>query len=124
MSSNNPGSVPQKDKMLKCYYVGDPSEPKTKRGQDKYGYVHCQVWVYIRQEGENRLSLWDGGSGIGSAKTLISARKQLHAHVRNRMEITRAKLVAHLAAIDEALATLGDQPLKLERYAGTYKDNP
>jgi hypothetical protein len=105
---------------LKDYYVGDP-EPNKKRGRDKFGRVHCLLWLIVYSKGDffakpNEHSLGNSGSGIGKAKNLMDAREKLHHHAVERLERMKTKTENELKRINKALEQLGDDPANLEQF--------
>jgi hypothetical protein len=57
-------------------------------------------------------------------RVLIKGYAQEHNHRTARLKSDRKEVVDHLRRIDEALAQLGDDPANIEKWEGTYEENP
>ena len=114
---------PDKDKVMSVYYVGHPAKPET-TGQDKYGHVHCLVWVYYKRESARRYSLWSNGCGIGEAKSVKEAKAKLREFAMARLGFKLIALEDELLRVKQAMDLLSGGPMMLEMFAGKYRSTP
>lgn len=108
--------------ILKNYYIGDP-KPGLKRGQDKYGYVHCLEWliIYVKKVGVYKVA-WNG-CGIGEAETLADAKKQVYDYAVQDMQRKLNDATDKVNKLSVALKVLREGGVKaLDKYEGPYRN--
>lgn len=117
-------------KHILNYYIGDPDPTihgdKWDRGQDKHGSVHCLLWVYLCPKGffakPDEYAVGVGGGGIGNVKSIEEGRKRMHDYAVSRLHEQLMRAEDRASRVRKALETLGDDPARLERFAGDYNE--
>ncbi len=111
--------------LEKSYYIGKPEKPN-KIGQDKYGMVHCLLWLMIYKKGkffakENEYTIGVSGGGLGQVKSIKEGQKKLFLYAKERLKNDLKEAKNKVERIEEAIEQLGNDFENLEKFIGDYK---